>query len=78
LILFTSGTTGQKKLVPHVLGDLVTAATTIALSWNLQRTDVNCHMMPLFHIGGIVRQVLSPIFSGGCVICCPNFDPTDF
>jgi acyl-CoA synthetase (AMP-forming)/AMP-acid ligase II len=78
LILFTSGTTGQKKLVPHVLGDLVTAATTIALSWNLQRTDVNCNMMPLFHIGGIVRQVLSPIFSGGCVICCPNFDPTVF
>lgn len=29
-------------------------------------------------VGGIVRQVFSPIFSGGCVICCPSFDPSIF
>ena len=34
--------------------------------------------MPLFHIGGIIRQVYSPILSGGCVICCPAFDPATF
>ena len=31
--------------------------------------------MPLFHIGGIMRNVLSPILSGGCVITCSGFDP---
>ena len=31
--------------------------------------------MPLFHIGGIMRNVLSPIFSGGSVITCSSFDP---
>eukprot|EP00978_Attheya_sp_CCMP212_P021821 scaffold64143_cov68-Attheya_sp.AAC.9 len=78
LILFTSGTTGNKKLVPHQLGDMLTAATTIALSWDLSSTDVNCNLMPLFHVGGIVRQVISPLVSGSAVICCPSFDPSIF
>lgn len=78
LVLFTSGTTGNKKLVPHRMGDMLTAATTIALSWDLGPMDVNCNLMPLFHVGGIVRQIFSPLFSGGCVICCPSFDPSIF
>ena len=78
LVLFTSGTTGSKKLVPHVMGDMLTASATIALSWDLSQSDVNCNLMPLFHVGGIVRQIFSPVFSGGCVICCPNFDPSTF
>jgi acyl-coenzyme A synthetase/AMP-(fatty) acid ligase/acyl carrier protein len=78
LVLFTSGTTGNKKLVPHHLGDMLTASTTIALSWNLTKADVNCNLMPLFHVGGIVRQIFAPLISGGCVICCPSFDPSIF
>jgi len=74
LVLFTSGTTGNKKLVPHQIGDIVCAATTIALSWELSPNDVNCNLMPLFHVGGIVRQVFAPLLSGGSVICCPSFD----
>jgi acyl-coenzyme A synthetase/AMP-(fatty) acid ligase/carbonic anhydrase/acetyltransferase-like protein (isoleucine patch superfamily) len=74
LVLFTSGTTGNKKLVPHQIGDLLTAATVIALSWQLKPHDVNCNLMPLFHVGGIVRQVFSPLVSGSTVICCPSFD----
>jgi acyl-CoA synthetase (AMP-forming)/AMP-acid ligase II len=78
LVLFTSGTTGNKKLVPHLMGNMLTAAATIALSWDLTPADVNCNLMPLFHVGGIVRQVFSPLVSGGCVICCPSFDPSIF
>ena len=83
LVLFTSGTTGQKKLVPHQIRDILTAAVTIALSWDLKPTngesngtdgDVNCNLMPLFHVGGIIRQVYSPLISGTGVICCPSFD----
>jgi len=78
LLLFTSGTTGNKKLVPHLMGDMLIAATTISLSWGLTPSDMNCNLMPLFHVGGIVRQVFSPLFSGGGVICCPSFDPFVF
>jgi acyl-CoA synthetase (AMP-forming)/AMP-acid ligase II/carbonic anhydrase/acetyltransferase-like protein (isoleucine patch superfamily) len=78
LVLFTSGTTGNKKLVPHHLGDILVATAIISLSWNLTPLDINCNLMPLFHVGGIVRQVFSPVLSGGCVICCPSFDPSIF
>ncbi|KAL3905309.1 MAG: hypothetical protein SGARI_004524, partial [Bacillariaceae sp.] len=74
LVLFTSGTTGNKKLVPHKLGDMMIAAAVIAVSWNLSPTDTNCNLMPLFHVGGIVRQVFAPVLSAGSVICCPSFD----
>jgi acyl-CoA synthetase (AMP-forming)/AMP-acid ligase II len=78
LVLFTSGTTGCKKLVPHLLADVLVATACISVSWDLQTTDTNCNLMPLFHVGGIIRQVFSPILSGGCVICCPSFDPAIF
>lgn len=78
LVLFTSGTTGKKKLVPHRLADVLIATACISVSWKLSTCDTNCNLMPLFHVGGIIRQVFSPILSGGCVICCPSFDPTIF
>ncbi|KAL3919384.1 MAG: hypothetical protein SGILL_003780, partial [Bacillariaceae sp.] len=64
----------NKKLVPHKLGDMMIAAAVIAVSWNLSPTDINCNLMPLFHVGGIVRQVFAPVLSAGSVICCPSFD----
>lgn len=78
LVLFTSGTTGNKKLVPHKLGDILIAAAVISVSWNLSPEDVNCNLMPLFHVGGIVRQIFAPSLSAGSVICCPSFDPQLF
>jgi acyl-CoA synthetase (AMP-forming)/AMP-acid ligase II/acetyltransferase-like isoleucine patch superfamily enzyme len=78
LILFTSGTTGSKKLVPHLCADLLVATACIGISWKLTAADTNCNLMPLFHVGGIIRQVLTPIYSGGSVICCPSFDPLLF
>ena len=78
LVLFTSGTTGSKKLVPHTLANVLVGTACIAVSWKLTPSDVNINLMPLFHIGGILRQVYSPILSGGCVICCPSFDPSIF
>ena len=78
LVLFTSGTTGNKKLVPHVTCDLLCAAVTIALSWELDTSDTNCNLMPLFHVGGICRQVFAPGCSGSAVICCPAFDAHTF
>lgn len=78
LVLFTSGTTGSKKLVPHILQDLLVATSCIIMSWQLSPNDTNCNLMPLFHVGGIIRQVFSPLLSGGCVICCPSFDQVIF
>lgn len=60
LVLFTSGTTGSKKLVPHAQADILVAAACIGLSWDLQPFDVCLNMMPLFH-GSSVESSLPPI-----------------
>jgi acyl-CoA synthetase (AMP-forming)/AMP-acid ligase II len=35
-------------------------------------------VMPLFHVGGIVRNLLAPMMSGGSAIMCAGFDATSF
>ena len=78
LLLHTSGTSGNKKLVPYTVDMVIVGVACIISSWNLSPSDVCLNMMPLFHIGGIMRNILSPILSGGSVICCSGFDPVLF
>lgn len=78
LLLHTSGTSGNKKLVPYSLDMIIVGVGSIVASWNLKPSDVCLNMMPLFHIGGIVRNILSPVLSGGSVITCSGFDPLLF
>jgi acyl-coenzyme A synthetase/AMP-(fatty) acid ligase len=78
MVLHTSGSTGNKKVVPHTVEDLLVGAITIAAACQLTPADICCNQMPLFHIGGIARNVLSPIISGGSVVCMPYFEPSAF
>ncbi|KZP11554.1 AMP-dependent synthetase and ligase [Athelia psychrophila] len=78
LILHTSGTSGKKKVVPYSLRSLVVGTCAVALSWDLTPSDVNMNMMPLFHVGGIVRNLLAPMFTGGSSIMCAGFDSIAF
>lgn len=50
LVLFTSGTSGKKKVVPYTLSNMVVGAACIVKSWGLRPDDVNLNMMPLSHM----------------------------
>ncbi|KAJ3230322.1 GTPase-activating protein [Chytriomyces hyalinus] len=78
LLLKTSGTSGTKKVVPYSLATLVIGALCVADSWGLQQDDIGVNMMPLFHIGGIARNILAPVVSGSGSILARGFDPTRF
>ncbi|KAL0934555.1 peroxisomal-coenzyme a synthetase [Colletotrichum truncatum] len=78
LILFTSGTSGTKKVVPLTTHSMIAGIAFVVDSWGLTSDDVCLNMMPLFHVGGLVRNIFAPIFSGGSTICCPAFDPSLF
>ncbi|KAK3361859.1 hypothetical protein B0T24DRAFT_690371 [Lasiosphaeria ovina] len=78
IVLFTSGTSGTKKLVPITVHNIFSGVAFVIESWALAEDDVCLNMMPLYHIGGLVRNIFSPILSGGSVICCPAFDPNLF
>jgi acyl-CoA synthetase (AMP-forming)/AMP-acid ligase II len=74
LVLHTSGTSGKKKMVPYSLETLCVGAACIMDSWGLTAGDVCLNMMPLFHVGGITRNILAAILAGGGVVCAPAFD----
>lgn len=74
LVLHTSGTSGTKKVVPYPLRHLIVGAACVIYSWNLHTEQVNMNMMPLFHVGGILRNLWAPVLSGGSTIMCGGFD----
>ncbi|ROW01992.1 hypothetical protein VMCG_05524 [Cytospora schulzeri] len=78
LILFTSGTSGTKKVVPLTTHSIVAGVAFVIDSWAMTEKDVCLNMMPLYHVGGLIRNIFAPIFSGGSTICCPAFDPNCF
>ncbi|KAH7124703.1 hypothetical protein EDB81DRAFT_664597 [Dactylonectria macrodidyma] len=78
LILFTSGTSGTKKVVPLTTHSIIAGIVFVMDSWGLTSSDVCLNMMPLYHVGGLVRNIFAPIFSGGSTVCCSAFDPNLF
>lgn len=50
LILFTSGTSGTKKVVPLTVHSIVAGVAFVIESWGLTATDICLNMMPLYHV----------------------------
>jgi acyl-CoA synthetase (AMP-forming)/AMP-acid ligase II/acyl carrier protein len=76
LILSTSGTTGQPKLVPLTHANVLAAARATCAVHGLGPGDVRLNVMPLFHVQGLVGAVVAAVASGGSVVCTEGFDAT--
>ncbi len=50
IILFTSGTSGNKKVVPMTTHSILCGVGFVIDSWALTETDVCLNMMPLYHV----------------------------
>ena len=50
IVLFTSGTTGTKKVVPLLMHSLLAGAAEVIGSWALTDRDTCLNMMPLYHM----------------------------
>ncbi|KAL4787173.1 hypothetical protein BJX76DRAFT_345676 [Aspergillus varians] len=78
VLLFTSGTSGKKKLVPITAYNLFAGAVFTMDSVALDQSSRCLNMMPLHHIGGMIRSLYAPMLAGGTTICCVSFDPSLF
>ena len=78
LLLQTSGTTSQPKLVALTQTNLMISAGNIARSLELGAADRCLQIMPLFHIHGLVAGLLAPLRAGSSVVCCPGFQARRF
>lgn len=50
ILLFTSGTSGSKKLVPITVHSIVCGVAFVIESWGLKESDCCLQMMPLHHV----------------------------
>ena len=74
LLLHTSGTTSQPKLVPLSGANLCASAHNIATVLKLEPEDRCLSIMPLFHIHGLIAAVLASFAAGSTVVCSPGFN----
>jgi acyl-CoA synthetase (AMP-forming)/AMP-acid ligase II/thioesterase domain-containing protein/aryl carrier-like protein len=78
LVLHTSGTTAQPKIVPLTHARLVLSARNVARTLELAPEDRCLNLMPLFHIHALVGTLLSSLSAGASVICAPDFHAPSF
>jgi acyl-CoA synthetase (AMP-forming)/AMP-acid ligase II len=77
LLLFTSATTGNPKLVPLTRVNLHDLAAREIKALPLSATDRFLSLMPLFHMQGL-SAALAQLLCGGTVIGTLGFNPTTF
>lgn len=77
LLLFTSATTGNPKLVPHTHANLHALAAREIQVLPLSATDRFLSLMPLFHMQGL-SGALGQLLAGGTLIGTSGFNPTTF
>jgi acyl-CoA synthetase (AMP-forming)/AMP-acid ligase II/aryl carrier-like protein len=78
LVLQTSGTTSQPKIVPLTQRNLCTSARNVSAALALTARDRCLGVMPLFHVHGIVGALLSSLAAGASIVCTPGFFATEF
>src|SRR5438309_9124110 len=72
MVLFTSGSTSEPKMVPLTHASLCRSARLNAEVLELTTSDRCLNVMPLFHIHGVVFAVLSSLSVGSSVVCPPG------
>lgn len=73
LILHTSGTTSLPKMVPLSHKNIAATARNIRKAVSLSETDICVNTMPLFHIGGLIDLLVTPLAAGGSVVVTTTF-----
>jgi malonyl-CoA/methylmalonyl-CoA synthetase len=75
LIIYTSGTTGKPKGAVLTQGNLVHDARNIIHIWEIGKTDVLCHALPLFHVHGLCFALHTALIAGAHIFMLDHFSP---
>ncbi len=78
IVLQTSGTTSLPKIVPLTQKQICKSVMSISPELPCSERDKSLHIVPHFHLLGVIGTLLVPLQRGGTVICIRNFIPSDF
>jgi malonyl-CoA/methylmalonyl-CoA synthetase len=76
LVLYTSGTTGAPKSVPHTHEGLLANLEALATVWHRSERDRLLHVLPAHHFHGLVLALYGSLLAGGEIVLLPRFDAT--
>jgi malonyl-CoA/methylmalonyl-CoA synthetase len=74
LLIFTSGTTGEPKGVPHTHAALEANLDALARTWALSAEDRLLHVLPAHHVHGLVLALYGSARLGIPIVLLPRFE----
>ena len=77
-VLLTSGTTAAPKIVPLSHEQFCEDAHKMTAKYHYTHTDRHLHIVPYYHVTGFKGTLVTPLLSGGTIICTKDFIPSDF
>ena len=75
LMLYTSGTTGRPKAAELSHANLTAMLNMLEEAWEWREDDILLHVLPVFHVHGLLVALQSAIHAGASTIMLQRFDP---
>ena len=75
LMIYTSGTTGRPKGAQITHGNLTANLNSLHEAWGWQEEDVLLHVLPIFHVHGLVVALHGALNAGATAVLLPKFAP---
>lgn len=75
LMIYTSGTTGRPKGAELTYGNLTANLDSLHEAWGWREDDVLLHVLPIFHVHGLIVALHGALNAGATTVLLPKFDP---
>ncbi len=75
LMIYTSGTTGRPKGAELTHGNLTANLDSLHEAWGWREDDVLLHVLPIFHVHGLIVALHGALHAGATAVLLPKFDP---
>lgn len=74
MMLYTSGTTSRPKGAQITHGNLTTNIEGLHEAWGWQNDDVILHVLPIFHVHGLIVALHGALHAGATAVMMPKFE----
>jgi malonyl-CoA/methylmalonyl-CoA synthetase len=74
IMIYTSGTTGRPKGAEITYANLFAQLEALHTAWGWSSDDRLLHILPLFHVHGLIVALHAALHSGATTILLPRFD----